>query len=523
MSPAASLTVVHADEIVSHPSYAPCHRLSVPGEVGKDISEIKAILQHENVLYAVVVTKKTSAVVLWQAQLPLGSENLAWTVLPISENADAENRRTPRLEVDFLCVLHNAAIWLLPVNQPKVVFSYCLGKSCDKQACVGQWNRYNLSGFSLGKISRAASFGPDRSGIYVANEHAHGILDPDLGSITAFEHPPVAQMDDVFVIGDKVYGGDNGNLYLFEQGMWHKVLEAPKATFWACKGPIVYCFIKAKQHGKPLQVGLLYNTETSVTTLLDCQYIIPGETPFPYEIPSPIISHGPYFYFFTEDLKSIYALDVFTFCPYQPVQRQWQQFVNSPKFSDIVFSVSGKTFHGHKVLLSCYEYFSKLIEFPHQSCAEYPPGHPEVITINDISADAFYQLLHYLYCGQLHALTLTTATTIELLFAGNKYLLPSLAYKCSELLVTELEFLDLCDIITVLEAAYNIDETGPLFKKALEILLDRHPDFIAEPEFIQMASHNLNFYKKILRIATQFMILDKAKLICKANSSLTFD
>ena len=30
------------------------------------------------------------------------------------------------------------------------------------------------------------------------------------------------------------------------------------------------------------------------------------------------------------------------------------------------FSVSGKTFHGHKVLLSCYEYFSKLIEFPHQ-------------------------------------------------------------------------------------------------------------------------------------------------------------
>ena len=47
MSPAASLTVVHADEIVSHPSYAPCHRLSVPGEVGKDISEIKAILQHE--------------------------------------------------------------------------------------------------------------------------------------------------------------------------------------------------------------------------------------------------------------------------------------------------------------------------------------------------------------------------------------------------------------------------------------------------------------------------------------------
>ena len=59
--------------------------------------------------------------------------------------------------------------------------------------------------------------------------------------------------------------------------------------------------------------------------------------------------------------------------------------------------------------------------------------------------------------------------------------------------------------------------------QALEILLDRHPDFIAEPEFIQMASHNLNFYKKILRIATQFMILDKAKLICKANSSLTFD
>ena len=52
-----------------------------------------------------------------------------------------------------------------------------------------------------------------------------------------------------------------------------------------------------------------------------------------------------------------------------------------------------------------------------------------MITINDISADAFYQLLHYLYCGQLHALTLTTATTIELLFAGNKYLLPSLAYK----------------------------------------------------------------------------------------------
>ena len=70
---------------------------------------------------AVVVTSD-SEVVIWQAHLPLLKNNMAWTVMPIY------NGPTPRLEIDFLCVLHDEAIWLIPVNEPKVVFLLALGK-----------------------------------------------------------------------------------------------------------------------------------------------------------------------------------------------------------------------------------------------------------------------------------------------------------------------------------------------------------------------------------------------------------
>ena len=43
--------------------------------------------------------------------------------------------------------------------------------------------------------------------------------------------------------------------------------------------------------------------------------------------------------------------------------------------------------------------------------------------------------------------------------------MPPSPVQCSEMLVSELDDLVLCDIITVLEAAYSVDESGPLFKK----------------------------------------------------------
>eukprot|EP00996_Jenningsia_fusiforme_P006914 NODE_881_length_1848_cov_28.678155_g782_i0.p1 GENE.NODE_881_length_1848_cov_28.678155_g782_i0~~NODE_881_length_1848_cov_28.678155_g782_i0.p1 ORF type:complete len:460 (+),score=78.81 NODE_881_length_1848_cov_28.678155_g782_i0:34-1380(+) len=439
-------------------------------------------------------------VAIWRTTLPLAESGASWQVVPCTSGQ-------PRIEDDYLCVLHDGCVWILPVDSPRSFHVFNISKS--------RWSRKELAEpRQLGKVDRACSFGS--MGIYFVADSAHGIFHDVTRTVSFFDTLPNAVVDDCFLIGNEIYGGDNGTLYRFsDKGAWIKILEAPAATFWAAKGPVVYCFIKAKEHGKPLQIAFSYNTVTKSKELLDCGYVMPGELPFPYEVPSPIISHGPYFYVFMEDVQCVYAFDVFTFFPYQPLHRQWWQFVNSPKFSDISFCVNGQIFYGHKVLLSCYEYFAKLIDFP---CQVPESGSSQSVQVTDITPEAFHQLLFFLYCGQINSVPLEVA--LELLFAGSKYLLPALVHQCCEKLMRALPSLALRDTIVVLHAAYSVDETGPLFKKALATILERHPDFMAKMEFIQVANEHLEFYKKVVRIAMQFLTVDKTKLLVKSRSCL---
>ncbi|CAG8486952.1 8905_t:CDS:1 [Paraglomus occultum] len=86
----------------------------------------------------------------------------------------------------------------------------------------------------------------------------------------------------------------------------------------------------------------------------------------------------------------------------------YAQTLNNSTFSDIKFSVEGRTIHAHQVILAeRSHYFKTLIKNDWKQ--EIKEGKP--VTIEDVDYDTFHSILYYLYAGRL--VDITGETQIE--------------------------------------------------------------------------------------------------------------
>ncbi|XP_021948690.1 BTB/POZ domain-containing protein 2 isoform X2 [Folsomia candida] len=161
--------------------------------------------------------------------------------------------------------------------------------------------------------------------------------------------------------------------------------------------------------------------------------------------------------------------------------------------TDVTFSLppipgeeDRRVFHAHKlVLIAASPVFETMFTGPLKE---------DVVKVEDVGSEAWWILLEYVYTGVLPSGTTTIHTAVELMYAAEKYDLPDLSQKCSELLKSDLTK---DNAITIFQAAQLLGDKEletraegwvlRNFHKLLE--MDTNPT-----DFVNMTEKNLQHF-----------------------------
>ncbi|EFA86792.1 hypothetical protein PPL_00597 [Heterostelium album PN500] len=108
----------------------------------------------------------------------------------------------------------------------------------------------------------------------------------------------------------------------------------------------------------------------------------------------------------------------------------FETLVDNPIFSDIKFLVEDKIINAHKcILYSRNQHFKAMITSGMKESTE------DIITISDVSYEAFKAIIHYIYTGQLH---FHQVDILELLSLSDRYLIDDVKHQCTKYLINHI-------------------------------------------------------------------------------------
>lgn len=171
----------------------------------------------------------------------------------------------------------------------------------------------------------------------------------------------------------------------------------------------------------------------------------------------------------------------------------FEEFFLKKDFCDVIFKVEGKEFYCHKIILSkASQYFFNMFT------SEMKESKDKEITVDDVKASTFEELLRYVYCGELE---LKEEFAMDLYELTDKWLLKDLRLSCREFLEQNLSISNFGQI------AQRADDLGA------EELCDAVADFamnnyeLLEEKNLERTPHSI--LRKIICKSKLFMIKRK--------------
>lgn len=180
----------------------------------------------------------------------------------------------------------------------------------------------------------------------------------------------------------------------------------------------------------------------------------------------------------------------------------------SYEWSDCCFSVCGKDFKAHKLILC--------ISSPVFEAMFYGPlSSSDCVVVPDIEPDIFQQLLNFMYTDKVELRSIEEA--LELLYAAKKYLLDELTDMCTTYVK---DHMSIDNIITILNCPEYLqdDQVGPI---AIQLFC-QHAEYLLQENKMEMSPHCL----KLVLESNAFNIKEKdlikhifawTALYCKQN------
>jgi speckle-type POZ protein len=140
---------------------------------------------------------------------------------------------------------------------------------------------------------------------------------------------------------------------------------------------------------------------------------------------------------------------------------QLEKLFEGMPLSDVKFFIQGRELPAHKsILIARSEVFEAMFEHPTRE------NLTNLIVIEDIEPEVFYQLLHFIYTGQV-ALDKMETMAAGLYIAADKYLLEELKMECGNYLLHHMSP-DNCVLLLLYGDLLNLVET---FKEAAKYFL----------------------------------------------------
>ncbi|KAJ5076646.1 btb/poz domain-containing [Anaeramoeba ignava] len=145
-------------------------------------------------------------------------------------------------------------------------------------------------------------------------------------------------------------------------------------------------------------------------------------------------------------ISAVHSLEISNLQIYkeEKLEDKFKKYINNPLFSDVCFKV-GKTeqlIYAHKFVLATTSEVWAVQLFG--SFQEAKQDSKQPILVPDIEADVFLSLLTYAYTSHIE---LTQENAVGVLYASNKYNLPSLRKYCGEYLSALLNAENCCDLL----------------------------------------------------------------------------
>lgn len=161
--------------------------------------------------------------------------------------------------------------------------------------------------------------------------------------------------------------------------------------------------------------------------------------------------------------------------PAKPLQRKTsltltlKSLVENRLHSDVIFSVCDEYIAAHTFLLVARsDVFARMFDFCKVS--------GQIITINDMPADTFRQLLLYMYTDEID---ITNNNVIDLLYAAHKYDLGFLEDQCKEFIDEQKTFSNVLSTINIL---YHFNGFHSLKNKLFAYVCDNFYDHFNQPD-----------------------------------------
>lgn len=119
----------------------------------------------------------------------------------------------------------------------------------------------------------------------------------------------------------------------------------------------------------------------------------------------------------------------------------YRKLVNDASFSDIGFTVEGKTVHAHKVILSARsDYFRTML-----SDMPGPENYKSLASIPDVSYQSFIGMMHYIYCNSVPS-DFNGVSLTELWRVADKYGMDGMKNYASFTIMNKLDATNVVDI-----------------------------------------------------------------------------
>lgn len=161
------------------------------------------------------------------------------------------------------------------------------------------------------------------------------------------------------------------------------------------------------------------------------------------------------------------------------LSKNMKELVNSDLFSDVQFSVDGRTFHGHKAILTVRSDFFRAM-FCDQMKESKTSG---PIEIKDVSADAFSIILHFIYTNEI-AENSVHCLLLEIWRVADQFCLEDLKSMAFMSLCMNLNVDNVVDIYV--EAATKLPMIEDLMSAAMSFMRARMNDIVHQPNFTSL-------------------------------------
>ncbi|XP_042898280.1 uncharacterized protein [Parasteatoda tepidariorum] len=192
----------------------------------------------------------------------------------------------------------------------------------------------------------------------------------------------------------------------------------------------------------------------------------------------------------TSEEESVYCL-----------QQNFSKLLVDKEFTDVQFRVDNEMMTGHKNILACRSpVFAAMFD---QQMTENNTG---IVDIVDVEAKTFSSFLEYIYTGSVEKMDEELA--LNLLVVADKYDVPSLAKKCSLLLMSVLSNRNLCKVLLIADMVHQKE----LKSFVVEFILKNSTSILSSPEWLQIVLKNN-------ALATELLLLISKKLDEKSKMS----